>query len=63
MSNTSKPDLSVGNRVTVRIGGQTHEMTIGDRIMRDGAVEAIRSTTDSDHVWTKLWVQAGCVQS
>lgn len=61
---TTQPErFAVGQRVTVKIGGQVHEMTIGDiRLDRpDGDQIAIRSTDGADHVWTHMWCAVGCV--
>lgn len=56
--NTS--DLAEGDsRIRVRIGGQTLDMNVDVlEYTHDGHV-VVRSETETDHMWTKMWVRLG----
>ena len=63
MSTPTAPHPCFGDRVTVRLGGQTFECTIGAQVVdADGKVK-VRSTTKTDHIWTQMWMSLGCIVS
>lgn len=56
------PTVHIGQRVTVRIGGQVHTLTVGEIVHApDGRVK-FRSITPTDHIWTQMWIYEGCLQ-
>lgn len=55
--------VTIGQQVTVRLGGQTFTCTIGATVVDANGDVKVRSTTKTDHIWTQMWMSTGCIVS
>jgi hypothetical protein len=51
--------LTEGTRIRVNIGGQTLDMNADVIEFDQDCNMVVRSQTETDHVWTKMWVRLG----